>query len=407
MCRLRLAPCETVPCSAKFSQPKRAAPVKHDLLIAAGRIEDPARGLSGPGYVATTGNRIALSAIGSEADEAPPAQQRLDYPDGLLLPGLVDMHAHPAIEDSKYGIDPDEHFLPRGATTVMSQGDAGARNWPRYRERVIERARTRVRMAINLSASGESSQGHSLGDLDEADVNACVDAINDGGDLIWGVAINVAEAVCGTCDPREMLRRAIQVGEATDRPLLVGTRHDEDFPLDEVLEQLRPGDVVTYCLHGLVDRIARDGQVLDCVWQARERGVLFDTGHGMGSFDFEVAETVTKEGFLPDTISTDQYRRHVGSNPQHDLPLTVSKLLAAGMREEDAWPRITSRPAELLGLAGEVGTLAPGACADLVVLTEGSETVALRDVSGNERPGRIWRAAAVVRDGEVVRPLPR
>jgi dihydroorotase len=145
--------------------------------------------------------------------------------------------------------------------------------------------------------------------------------------------------------------------------------------------------------------------VLHCVWRARERGVLFDTGHGMGSFDFEVAETVIKEGFLPDTISTDQYRRHVGSNPQHDLPLTVSKLLAVGMREEDAWPRITSRPAKLLGLADEVGTLAPGACADLVVLTQAKKESPLRDVSGNERPGRIWSATAVVRGGEVVTPL--
>ena len=375
------------------------------MLITAGRIQDPSRGLCGPGFVVTSGSRIATAVIGSEADEVPTARQRLDFPDGVLLPGLVDLHAHPAVEDSKYGIDPDEHFLPRGSTTVMSQGDAGARNWPRYRERVIERARTRVRMAINLAASGESNPGHSLGDLAEADVDACVDAINDGGDLIWGIAINVAEAVCGDCDPREMLGRAIQVGEATDRPLLVGTRHDEDFPLDELLEQLRPGDVVTYCLHGLVDRIARGGRVLDCVWQARERGVLFDTGHGMGSFDFEVAETVIREGFLPDTISTDQYRRHVGSDPQHDLPLTVSKLLAVGMREEDAWPRITSRPAELLNLAGEIGTLTPGACADLVVLEQANEDVALRDISGNVRPGRIWSAAAVVRDGDVVAPV--
>lgn len=357
--------------------------------------------------MATNGDRIAITAIGADADEVPEAGRRLDFPNGVLLPGLVDMHAHPAIEDSKYGVDPDEHFLPRGSTTVMSQGDAGARNWPRYRERVIERARTRVRMAINLSASGESNPGFSLGDLAEADVDACVNAIRDGGDLIWGIAINVAEAVCGECDPREMLRRAIQAAEATDRPLLVGTRHAEDFPLDELLDQLRPGDVVTYCLHGLVDRIARDGQVLDCVWRARERGVLFDTGHGMGSFDFEVAETVIKEGFLPDTISTDQYRRHVGSSPQHDLPLTVSKLLAVGMREEDAWPRITSRPAELLNLAGEIGTLAPGSCADLVVLTEADEEVALRDVSGNERSGRVWSAAAVVRGGEVVTPPAR
>ena len=143
---------------------------------------------------------------------------RLDHPSGVLMPGLVDMHAHPAIEDSKYGIDPDVHFLPRGTTTVMSQGDAGAQNWPRYRERLIERARTRVRMAINLSASGESNPGFSLGDLAEADVDACVRAIHDGGDLIWGIAINVAEAVCGNSDPREMLRRAIPGWRGNEPP---------------------------------------------------------------------------------------------------------------------------------------------------------------------------------------------
>ena len=379
--------------------------MSYDLVISAGRVVDLDRGLDGPGFVAAQGDRVAAVSVGVDAKDPPAAHKRLNYPDGVLLPGLVDMHAHPALEGSKYGIDPDVHFLPRGVTTVLSQGDAGARKWPRYRERLIERARTRVRLAINLAASGESNPGPSLGDLAEADVDACVNAIRDGGDLIWGIAINVAKAVCGDCDPREMLRRAIQAGEATDRPLLVGTRHAEDFPLDELLDQLRPGDVVTYCLHGLIDRIARDGHVLDCVWRARERGVLFDTGHGMGSFDFEVAESVLNEGFLPDTISTDQYRRHVGSNPQHDLPLTVSKLLAVGMRAEDAWPRITSRPAELLGLAGEVGTLAPGACADLVVLTESEAESALRDVGGNERPGKIWSAEAVVRAGKLVTPV--
>ena len=379
--------------------------MSHDLLISAGRVVDPNRGLDGPGFVAARGDRIATVHVGVDADVSPAAHTHLDYPDGVLLPGLVDLHAHPALEGSKYGIDPDVHFLPRGVTTVLSQGDAGARNWPRYRERLIERARTRVRLAINLAASGESSPGPSLGDLAEADVDACVRAIRDGGDLIWGIAINVAEAVCGDCDPREMLRRAIQAAEATDRPLLVGTRHADDFALDELLAALRPGDVVTYCLHGLSDRIARDGRVLDCVWRARQRGVLFDTGHGMGSFDFEVAETAIAEGFLPDTISTDQYRRHVGSDPQHDLPLTVSKLLAVGMRAEDAWPRVTSRPAELLHLAGEVGTLEPGACADLVVLTESENETALRDIDSNERPGKIWSAAAVVRDGALVAPV--
>ncbi len=375
-----------------------------DLVVQAGRVIDPSRSLDGQGWVGIRGDRIETTIIDGDDGRPwnPSASATLDFPDGVLLPGLVDMHAHPAIENSKYGIEPDTHILVRGATTVLSQGDAGARHWPHYRTNLINRSKTRVRLAINLSTSGESKAKHSLGDLADADVAACSDAIRDGGDLIWGIAVNTAEPVLGNSDPREILQRAIQVGENTSRPLLVGTRHAPDFPLDELLGQLRSGDVITYCFHGMSDRIEQDGHVLDCVWQARERGVLFDIGHGMGSFDFDVAEAVIRDGFLPDTISTDQYRRHVGSRPQHDLPLTVSKLLAAGMEDNDVWPRVTNRPAELLGLGGEIGTLQPGACADLVVLTQTPVAIPLQDVNGNERTGPAWTATAVVRGGEVI-----
>ena len=375
-----------------------------DILITAGRMVDSHRDYDGPGYVGITDGRIVASGsvAGDASVETHGAHQHLDYPGGVLLPGLVDLHAHPAVEDSKYGMDPDVHMLPRGTTTVLSQGDAGANNWLRYRERVIDNAKTRVRLALNLAASGESNLGPSLEAMEEADVDACVEAIRSGGSLIWGVSINVAEAVCGRTDPREMLRRAIDVAEQTDRPLLVGTRHAEDWPLEDFLEHLRSGDVVTYCFHGLIDAIVQEGRVLECVWEARERGILFDTGHGMGSFDFDIAEAAIQCGFLPDTVSTDQYRRHIGSNPQHDLPLTISKLVAAGMRDIDIWSRVTQRPAEVLGLDGEVGSLRVGSCADIVVLEESGTAIELIDVNGSPRMGTVWEAALVVRNGEVV-----
>ena len=119
----------------------------YDLLVSAGRVVCPATGLDGPGAVAVRGDRIV--AVGDQIDGA--ARETLDFPDALLLPGLVDMHAHPAREGSKYGVDPDVHFLPRGATTVLSQGDAGAGNWARYRESIIEGARTRVSDWLSIS----------------------------------------------------------------------------------------------------------------------------------------------------------------------------------------------------------------------------------------------------------------
>ncbi len=370
----------------------------YDLLIGAARVRCAATGLDGPGAVAVRGERIAAAGPAVNG----PARTRLDFPGGLLLPGLVDLHAHPARGGSRYGIDPDEHLLPRGVTTVLSQGDAGAGNWPAYRDRVIGAARTRVRLAIHLSRRGESDPDCPYGSLDDADVAACAAAIEDGGELIWGIAVNTGASI--GIDPRAVLDRALQAAERTGRPLLFGTRMQSDWPLDEQLPLLRAGDVVTYCFNPLAEGVVRGGRVRECVREARRRGVLFDVGHGMISFSFPVAEAALGEGFWPDTISSDQYRRHVGSRPQHDLALTVSKVIAAGMPEAEAFRRATLRPAELLGLDGEIGALRPGMCADLTVLerspVDGAET--LRDAGGVERSGTRWVPRLTVRAGRVV-----
>ena len=379
----------------------------HDLLLRAGRVVCPASGLDGPGAVAIRGDRIAAVAVGESGTSADlgPARETLDLPDTVLLPGLVDTHAHPAVAGSRYGIDPDEHMLPRGVTTVLSQGDAGALNWPQYREQTINRSRTRVRLAINLAAPGESwPAGPSLGDLANADVDACVRAIEDGGDLIWGISVYPTPLLCGDNDPREVTRLALEAAGKSGRPLLYGARRLPDWPLDEQLRWLRPGDVVTYCFHGDDEAVVRDGHVRDCVWAARERGVRFDACHGMESFSFDVAATAVAEGFLPDTISTDLHSRHLGQVPPHDLTLMVSKFLAAGTPEIEAWRRVTARPAENLGLGQEIGALRPGMCADLAALRWNPGPFALRDAVGKTRQGGYWEPALTVRAGEVVRP---
>ena len=372
---------------------------RYDLIVRAGRVFCSATGLDGPGAVAIRGDRIEAAGPGvsGEADET------LEFPDGMALPGLVDMHAHPAPSSWKYGVDPDVHMLPRGTTTMLSQGDAGAANWQLYRRSIIEGSSTRVRLAISPAAHGEEKQGPVYGNLDEVDVDRCIAAIEDGGEHIWGVAINAASACTGDNDPREIVARALAIAGRTGRPLLYGVRKEpSDWPLAEQLELLRPGDVVTYCFQGNEQSIVEGNRVVDSVWKARERGVLFDVGHGMSSFDFRVAETAIARGFPPDTISTDQYRRHVGSVPQHDLPRTISKLMAAGMPETDALARATARPAEVLGLAGEAGALAQGACADLAVLRWNPDAAPLADVSGETRPGGCWEPVLTVRSGKVV-----
>ena len=376
-------------------------PVDFDLIINAGRVFCAETGLNGPGAVATVGDRI----VASGPDVSGSAKQTLDFPDSLLLPGLVDMHAHPAPGTWKYGIDPDIEILPRGTTTVLSQGDSGAAHWPVYKDTIISASNTRVRLAISAAVNGETGK---LGEttfenIDDLDVEAAVAAINNGGDHIWGVAVNLSFAASGNADTRLVMARTLEMAEQTNRPLLFGARQEPgDWPIAEQLELLRPGDVLTYCFNDSPDGIVQNGKIIDAAERARERGVLFDIGHGMQSFDFNTAETAIARGFLPDTISTDQYIRHTGSQPQHDLLRTLSKFIASGIPEADAFARVTSRPADILGLAGEIGTLAPGSCADLCIASWNDNAPPLADVGGNTRPGGCYEPVQTVRAGGVI-----
>jgi dihydroorotase len=379
----------------------------YDLVIRAGRVVCPATGLDGPGVVAIVGDRIAAAGPGVDG----PAREVLRVPDAVVLPGLVDLHAHPARGESRYGVDPDLHLLPFGTTTVLAQGEAGALNLARYVETVIEPSRTRVRLAVNIARRGEATPGGACEARADVDGPACADAVQaarrNGVQAIWGIAVNVSAATCGRTDPRTVLREGLLAASATGLPLLFGPRRADDWALGEQLALLRPGDVVTYCFSDCPEGLlAADGRVRDAVWAARARGVLFDVGHGMGSFSFRVAEAAVAQGFLPDTISTDRYQRHLGVSPRHDLPRTLSKLLAVGMAQADTFARVTARPAAILGLAGEIGALAPGGCADVAVLAWNPAAAPLRDTSGAERPGGAWEPVLTVRAGAVIRPAP-
>jgi dihydroorotase len=384
--------------------PTASPPAPFDLVIHAGRVLCAATGLDGPGAVAVVGDRIAAAGPGV----AGPAREVLQLPDAVILPGLVDLHAHPARDDSRYGVDPDRHLLPFGTTTVLAQGEAGALNLERYLDRVVERALTRIRLAVNISRRGEATAGGSCEAREDVDGTACARAVqaagSHGGRAIWGIAVNVSRATCGRTDPRVVLAEGLAAARETDLPLLFGPRREEDWPLREQLARLRAGDVVTYCFSDCQEGLLADGRVRDEVWAARQRGILFDLGHGMGSFSFDVAERAIAQGFLPDTISTDRYRRHLGLAPRHDLPRTLSKLLAVGMTLRDVFDRVTARPAAILGLHGEVGTLAPGACADLAALGWNRAALPLRDTGGAERSGGAWEPRLTVRAGRVIRP---
>lgn len=369
----------------------------YDLVIRAGRIVYPVTGLDGPGAVAIRGGRIA--DVGS--DVTGDASQTINDPAGILLPGLVDLHAHPAKTGSRFGVDPDVHQLSRGTTTTLSQGDAGADGIEEFVRETIEGSQTRVLLAINLSRRGEAGPESCFAQIDWTDVAACVNAVSKFRRHIWGIAVNTSHHACGATDPKEVLRRGLAAAEQTGLPLLYGLRRPEDWPLEKQLALLRPGDVVTYCYRRVPHCIVKNKRVIDAVREARSRGILFDIGHGTNSFDFETAEAALGDGFPPDTISTDLQCDHVGKVPIHDLPLVMSKLHAAGMAEYDVFRAVTSRPAEILGLEHEIGSLAVGSRADLVLLHCQESNEPLVDAHGNAQSGKRWAAAATVRGGKI------
>jgi len=352
-----------------------------DLLIRAGRVFCAATGRDGPGVVAVRDGRFV------EPEGMSPDSETLDFPDGLLIPGLVDFHAHPARGGSKYGICPDRYMLPTGVTTALSQGDAGALTWPAYRDDVVRACRTRVRLALHLSARGEATALACFNDPADVDVEACVAALADGGADLWGVSVNVSRFSSGNTDPRWLVERALAAAERSGKPLLYGPRETADWPLAEQLAQLRPGDVVTYCYMRTKNVMEDRTRVHPAAREARARGVLFDVGHGTAAYDDDVARAAIADGFPPDTISSDMYVEHIGRTPRHDLARVISQVIAAGMPEREAFAAATVRPAALLGLEGEVGTLAPGACADLAVL---------RQADG------VWHAVRTLRAGRIV-----
>ena len=370
-----------------------------DLVVEASRLVCPATGLDGPGVVGVRDGLIEFVQMGDGGNEYSAAHESLVITDGILLPGLIDLHAHPAVSGSKFGIDADRDLLPKGSTTVLSQGDAGARNVDQYIWETIEGSRTRVKLALNLCAEGESNPEGRFFSLDEASIDECVAAVDRAGSNVWGISLNIALIRGADVETLEVMHRGIEAAERSGKPVMFGATKTAEIPLSEQLKLLRSGDVMTYCFYSGDGGIVQDGRVLDCVWEARERGVLFDVGDGAAAFGFDVAEIAVAAGFLPDTISTDYYLHHYSNNLDHDVPHIVSKMIEVGMTAEQCWPRVTSVPATVLGLGDKIGRLEAGAAADLCAVELRDDREPMTDGRGEVRMGRRWRPVVTVKGG--------
>lgn len=345
-----------------------AAPVKADVRIRAGRI----------------------SEIGPNL--APDGMETLDAAGCLVVPGLIDLHVHVFSGAGHWAIDPEQAGLRAGVTTMLDTGTAGALMYETFHRCVIPQAEEEVFALINISLVG-CLLGHPdrepiMGELNDdryLHVPSVVECIERFPDRALGVKVRLSSMLAdGRRETEELaLRRALEAAVQTGTFLMVHHTGSQ-VPTADMLDALRPGDVVTHLYHRNADS-AFEGETRapsEAVRRARDRGVLLDVGHGVGSFDWDAAEPACRDhDFWPDTISTDVHAYNL-NGPVHDMCTTMSKFLYLGMPLEGIIRASTQRPAEALGMADRLGTLLPDRQADIALLKINDGAQPLYDVLG-------------------------
>ncbi len=341
--------------------------MRYDVVLKGGRVVDPKNNRDGVMDVAIRNGRVAAVAEGIPEAQA---VRSLDVAGRVVTPGLIDAHLHVYVNACDMGAQTDEFCEVSGVTTICDGGSAGASIFPGFREFVERRVATRCRAFVHLSRLGLTGC-EAVGELADrryADMEACAHTVRDNRDLAVGVKVRIGPGMAW--DPLEAVRLARQAAEAAGVVCMVHVT-DCPIPLADVLAELRAGDILSHCFHGYTHGIfdPQRTAVLQPIWEAQKRGVVFDSAHGrMGHFSFPVVRRAVEVGFLPDIITTDLSTWSATRGPVFDLATTMSKFLALGVPLGDILHRTTYRPAQVLGLAESLGHLTPGAIADIAVL---------------------------------------
>lgn len=374
----------------------------YDLILKGGTVVDPAAGLHARCDVAFAGGLVAAVGEGLTG-----GAEVVDCAGRIVAPGMIDLHVHIYWGVSYLGIPADPNCIARGVTTAVDAGSAGADTFPGLRRYVIEASATRLYAMLNIAAQGMLHAD--IGELDDlryASVPRALATIEEHRDLILGVKVRLTrDTIVGAAAGLRPLALAREAADAAGLPIMVHPQEAWCDSLDDVLALMRGGDILTHCFHGSSHGILDErGRVRLAVLDAMERGVVFDVGHGAGSFSWSVAEQALAQGVAPQTISSDLHSYNLGG-PVFDLATTASKFLHLGMGLDDVLARVTAAPARAMGMAGQLGTLRPGAAGDAVVLDLEEGAFPLWDSHGELRTAeRRLVPGTVVRAGRVYAP---
>jgi dihydroorotase len=368
---------------------------KFDLLVRNANVLDPSQNLSGRRDIGIRYGQI-------EAIEATIPAERgtrvMDAGGKLVTPGLIDLHCHSFPYGSAIGIPADELVQHQCTTTVVSAGDAGANNLAAFRRFVVPASRTRQYAFVHIGLVGLAGfPVPELFNINYAQVEAAARAVAENADLVLGVKVRMSENVIAN-HGLEPLRRSIRACELSGVPAKVmchiGGVADKPM-MSALLDLLRPGDVLTHCFSGAPNNagegtnIVQDGKLLPAALAAKRRGVVFDVGHGGGSFDYTIAEAAIAQGCPPDTISSDIHVFSGNTPGMPYLPWVMSKLVGLGFSLPEVVAMATTAPARVIARMPKHGTLQAGAPADLSILDLVEGPVEFVDTRNNKRNGRM------------------
>ncbi|MEZ5355437.1 MAG: amidohydrolase/deacetylase family metallohydrolase [Bryobacteraceae bacterium] len=373
---------------------------EYDLLLQGGTLLDARNKINARRDIAFANGKVAAVEANIPASKA---KKTVDVGGLYVAPGLIDLHVHVfAGEGSEYmgknAVFPDDHSFRSGVTTVVDAGSSGWKSFPLFKRRTIDRSRTRVLSMLNIVGTGMGGGNDTEQNVFDMDAKATARAAIENREYVVGIKTAHYKPADWTA-----VDRGLAAAKEANIPLMVdfGTFQSER-PFEElVTSKLRPGDMYTHMYLAWVPMFDANGKVRDYLWQARKRGVLFDVGHGGGSFVFRHAVPAIKQGWVPDSISTDLHVSSMNAGMK-DMINVMSKFVNMGMTVEDIVAKSTWAPARQIKRE-ELGHLTVGAIADVAVLKLEQGDFGFVDVYGARlRGNKRFAAEITIKDGLVV-----
>jgi len=379
----------------------------YDIIIKNGLLIDPFQEIHEKKDIAILNGKIVEVESNIPSSNA---KKVIDAMNMIVTPGLIDLHTHVAYNVIKLSIDPESSCLMKGSTTVVDAGSAGYLNFIPFKKYIIEKSRIRIFAMLNIESLG-------MIEFMDRSTEKWPELLTCLNGIFTSLFVNIENTVKTIEENRETilgikwahhhitgLELARKAADKAKCLIMSENRH-----ICDALKYLKKGDILTHLYrpsrfenkdYGLLDN---DMRILPEFFEAIKKGVILDVGHGKSSFSWYVAEKAIAEGIKPDTISTDLWVDNV-NGPVYDMPTTMSKFLLLGMSIDEVVKASTTKPAQILGKLGEIGTLKPGACADITIFKLLKGKFIFEDTLGERRVGnQKLEPIHVIREGNLIR----